>query len=255
MQLLQELNPDVNGDYVEESADFILANRPNFFDSFDLVIASNLNEQTLLLLADRLWEANVPLLYCRSLGMLGTIRLQIREHCIVEAHPDNRQFDLRLEHPFDALREHLNGTEVTGKVPWLLVLHKYLSAWQKQQANGTLTPRTYKEKNQLRDSIREEMKADEENYEEAIKAVNTAFGAGQIPSGLKAIFEDDACEQLNKKVAITYSPLFTQISLISVSLLEQHLLDHGQGSETLCGARKQGLSAAAWGTSRYDRQH
>ncbi|XP_017018425.1 nedd8-activating enzyme E1 regulatory subunit [Drosophila kikkawai] len=199
MQLLQELNPDVNGDYVEESADFILANRPNFFDSFDLVIASNLNEQTLLLLADRLWEANVPLLYCRSLGMLGTIRLQIREHCIVEAHPDNRQFDLRLEHPFDALREHLDGTEVTSKVPWLLVLHKYLTTWQKQQANGTPTPRTYKEKNQLRDTIRNEMKADEENYEEAIKAVNTAFGAGQIPTGLKSIFEDDACEQLNKK--------------------------------------------------------
>ncbi|XP_017058948.1 nedd8-activating enzyme E1 regulatory subunit [Drosophila ficusphila] len=199
MQLLQELNPDVNGDYVEESADYILANRPNFFDSFDLVIASNLNEQTLLLLANRLWEVNVPLIYCRSLGMLGTIRLQIREHCIVEAHPDNRQFDLRLEHPFDSLRQHLDSTEVTSKVPWLLVLHKYLNVWQKQQADGAQTPRNYKEKNQLREAIKEEMKADEENHEEAIKAVNTAFGAGHVPKGLKDIFDDDACEQLNKK--------------------------------------------------------
>ncbi|KAH8329618.1 hypothetical protein KR074_000869 [Drosophila pseudoananassae] len=198
-ELLQELNPDVHGDYADESSDSILANRPYFFDSFDLVIASNLNEKSLIALADRLWTVNVPLLYCRSLGMMGTIRLQLREHCIVEAHPDNRQFDLRLEHPFDALREHLEGTEVTSKVPWLLVLHKYLSAWQKQQTDGTRSPRNYKEKNQLREAIRSDMKADEENYEEAIKAVNTAFGAGQIPAGLKAIFEDDACEHVNKE--------------------------------------------------------
>ncbi|KAH8418195.1 hypothetical protein KR222_000376 [Zaprionus bogoriensis] len=198
-QLLQELNPDANGDYVDESVDYILANRPSFFESFDLVIASNLNEQSLLLLANRLWESNVPLVYCRSLGMLGTIRLQLKEHCVVEAHPDNRQFDLRLEQPFEALREHLETTEVTNKVPWLLVLYKCLKLWQKEHGDGRAAPGNYKEKTKLREVIRAEMKADEENYEEAIKAVNTAFGAGLVPSSLKAIFEDDACELLHKK--------------------------------------------------------
>ncbi|KAH8390523.1 hypothetical protein KR215_003825, partial [Drosophila sulfurigaster] len=198
-QLLQELNPDVDGDYVDESVDYILANRPNFFDSFNLVIASNLNEQSLLLLANRLWESNVPFVYCRSLGMLGTIRLQLKEHCVVEAHPDNRQYDLRLEQPFEALHDHLEATEVTNKVPWLLVLYKYLKVWQKQQGDGRQAPTNYKEKTKLREAIREEMKSDEENYEEAIKAVNTAFGAGVVPSSLKAIFDDDACEQLHKK--------------------------------------------------------
>jgi len=63
----------------------------------------------------------------------------------------------------------------------------------------------------MRETIREEMKADEENHEEAIKAVNTAFGAGQVSKSLKAIFEDDACEQLNKKVAFDYiyTPTYT----------------------------------------------
>ncbi|EDV96458.1 GH15185 [Drosophila grimshawi] len=198
-QLLQELNTDVNGDYVDESVDYILANRPNFFDSFDLVIASNLNEQSLLQLANRLWESNVPLVYCRSLGMLGSIRLQLKEHCIVEAHPDNRQFDLRLEQPFHALREHLEATEVTSKMPWLVVLYKFIKIWQKEQEDGRLAPSNYKEKTNLREAIRAEMKKDEENYEEAMKAVNTSFGAGLVPSSLKAIFEDDACEQLHKK--------------------------------------------------------
>lgn len=200
-QLLQELNPDVNGDYVDESVDYILANRPNFFDSFDLVVASNLNEQSLLLLANRLWESNVAFVYCRSLGMIGTIRLQLKEHCIVEAHPDNRQFDLRLEKPFEALNEHLSATEVTTKVPWLLVLNKCLKIWQKEHGDGQPAPGNYKEKTKLREIIRAEMKSDEENYEEAIKAVNTAFGAGLVPSSLKAVFEDDACEQLHKKVS------------------------------------------------------
>lgn len=198
---MQELNPDVIGDYVDESVDYILANRPNFFDSFDLVIASNLNEQSLLQLANRLWESNVPLVYCRSLGMLGSIRLQIKEHCVIEAHPDNRQFDLRLEQPFQALRDHLESTEITSKVPWLLVLYKYLKIWQKDHGAGRLAPGNYKEKSQLRETIRKEMQKDEENYEEAIKAVNTAFGAGMVPSALKAIFEDDACLNLQKKVS------------------------------------------------------
>lgn len=112
MQLLQELNPDVNGDYVEESVDYILTNRPAFFDNFDMVIASNLNENSLVQLSNNLWEANVPLLYCRSLGMFATIRLQLKEHCIVEAHPDNQQYDLRLEKPFPSLQKHF---DVSGK--------------------------------------------------------------------------------------------------------------------------------------------
>lgn len=106
MQLLQELNTDVNGDCVEESVDYILTNRPAFFDNFDVVIASNLNENSLLQLASCLWETNVPLVYCRSLGFFGSIRLQMKEHCVIESHPDNTQYDLRLEHPFPTLQTH-----------------------------------------------------------------------------------------------------------------------------------------------------
>ncbi|KAI8115121.1 Nedd8-activating enzyme E1 regulatory subunit [Lucilia cuprina] len=197
MQLLQELNSDVNGDCVDESVDYILANRPAFFDNFDVVIASNLNENSLLQLSNCLWEANVPLVYCRSLGFFGSIRLQIKEHCVVESHPDNAQYDLRLEQPFDTLRKHLEATTITNKVPWLLVLNKYYKQWQLE--NNGKNPSNYKEKSQIREMIRKDMSNDEENYEEAIKAVNTAFTGGSIPSNLKSIFEDEACRNLNKQ--------------------------------------------------------
>jgi len=36
-QLLQELNPDVNGDYIDENIDQVLINNPDFFKTFDIV--------------------------------------------------------------------------------------------------------------------------------------------------------------------------------------------------------------------------
>lgn len=107
MHLLQELNSDVIGDYVEESVDYILKHRPIYFNNFDIVVASNLNESTLLQLSSCLWEANKPLIYCRSLGFLGSIRLQVKEHYVIETHPDNPQYDLRLQKPFPTLQKHL----------------------------------------------------------------------------------------------------------------------------------------------------
>ncbi|XP_014097757.1 nedd8-activating enzyme E1 regulatory subunit [Bactrocera oleae] len=197
MQLLQELNTDVNGDFVDESVDWILSNRPAFFDTFDVVIASNLNEKALWGLSDRLWEANIPFIYCRSLGFFGSIRLQIKEHCVIESHPDSRQYDLRLEQPFPALQKHFESTEITSKVPWLLVLNKFMQVWKHK--NGGHFPANYKQKSELKEMIRAAMTADEENYEEAIKAVNTALGGGNVPSSIKSIFEDNACTNLSKQ--------------------------------------------------------
>lgn len=44
-QLLLELNPDVHGDYVDENPLQLFENNPHFFNSFTLVIATNLPER------------------------------------------------------------------------------------------------------------------------------------------------------------------------------------------------------------------
>lgn len=108
MQLLQEMNPDVNSDYLDESVETILSNNPEFFHSFKVVIASSLKEKTLLTLSQMLWVQNIPFVYCRSIGFIGSARLQYKEHFVVETHPDNKQSDLRLEHPFDTLEKYLD---------------------------------------------------------------------------------------------------------------------------------------------------
>lgn len=194
--LLRELNPDVNGDYVDENIDQMLNNNLEFFKTFDLIIGTGLSEKTIISLSNKMWELNIPLLVCRSVGFLSTCRLQVKEHCVVETHPDNEPSDLRLETPFRTLREHMDTVELSLKVPWLIVLYKHLQEWS--QKNEGRVPQTYKEKVELKELIRSLMKTDEENHEEAIKAVNSSFGGGRPSSAIRQIFNDTCCKDVDK---------------------------------------------------------
>lgn len=198
MQLLQELNPDVSGDYVDDNIESVLEQNPDFFKTFAVVVATELKEPVLVRLSSLLWDLNIPFVFCRSVGFFGTARLQIKEHCIVETHPDNTQNDLRIAEPFDALRSHLDQSELSLKVPWLVVLHKFLGKWRAD--HGDRLPDTYKDKCELRQLISKAMIKDEINYEEAIKAVNSCFGGGKPSDEISSIFNDDSCRILTKEV-------------------------------------------------------
>lgn len=108
MQLLQELNPDVRSDYLDESIEMVLDNNPEYFHAFNVVIASSLKEKTLLKLSRMLWSQNIPFVYCRSIGCIASARLQYKEHFVIETHPDNKQSDLRLVQPFEMLEKYLD---------------------------------------------------------------------------------------------------------------------------------------------------
>lgn len=98
---LRELNPDVSGDYIEESAEILLDTDPNLFAKFSVVIISNMySEKTLSKLSELLYNLNIPLVLAYSLGFFGMIRLQTFEHTTVESHPDSFLEDLRLDKPF-----------------------------------------------------------------------------------------------------------------------------------------------------------
>lgn len=200
MQLLQELNPDVSGDFVDENIESLLEMNADFFKSFTVVVACDTKEKVLLRLSTILWDLNIPFVFCRTVGFFGTARLQLKEHCIVETHPDNKQIDLRLAEPFDTLRKHLDESELSLKVPWLVVLHKFLTKWK--EAHDGRVPSTYKDKCELKQLISLAMTKDEINYEEAIKAVNSCFGGGKPSSELMVIFNDDSCQKLTKEVSL-----------------------------------------------------
>uniref|UniRef100_A0AAG5DDM8 NEDD8-activating enzyme E1 regulatory subunit n=1 Tax=Anopheles atroparvus TaxID=41427 RepID=A0AAG5DDM8_ANOAO len=197
MQLLQELNPDVNGDYVDEHVEQLIDSQPDFFRSFDVVVATSISERTIVRLSNVLWEQNIPLIIARSVGFYGVARLQVREHCVVETHPDSKQNDLRLEHPFEGLKKHMADAELTNKVPWLVVLYKILYEWV--AAHDGKFPSNYREKLELRELIQSKMDGEKENFEEAIRAVNSSFGGGIPSSSVLAILDDDRCVNVNKE--------------------------------------------------------
>lgn len=210
MQMLLELNSDVRGDYIDEEPEQILYNSPDFFNNFTVVVATSLVEKSLILLSQRLWELNIPLIVCRSIGFIAYMRIQVKEHTIIETHPDNELPDLRLDRPFETLRKHLdsiNLDEMSFKdhshVPYLVILYKFLEKWILDHRE---LPKTYKEKHQLKEMIKEGMRREkndttnsEENFEEAIKAVNTCIGYTEIPDSVRNILNDDQCINLTAK--------------------------------------------------------
>ncbi|XP_062442883.1 NEDD8-activating enzyme E1 regulatory subunit isoform X2 [Rhea pennata] len=193
-ELLQELNNDVSGNFVEETPEKLLDNDPSFFSRFNLVVATQLPESTLLRLAEVLWNSNIPLLVCRTYGLVGYMRIIIKEHPVVESHPDNALEDLRLDKQFPELREHIQSYDLDhmdkkdhSHTPWIVIVAKYLTKWFNEKSDQL--PKSYKEKEAFRQLIRQGIlknengsPEDEENFEEAIKNVNSALSTTKSSS-------------------------------------------------------------------------
>uniref|UniRef100_A0AAY5K7B5 NEDD8-activating enzyme E1 regulatory subunit n=1 Tax=Esox lucius TaxID=8010 RepID=A0AAY5K7B5_ESOLU len=186
-ELLQELNSDVSGNFVEESPDKLLDNDPEFFHRFSLVIGVQLPEGTCLRLGSVLWNANVPFLVCRTYGLTGYMRLVVKEHTVVESHPDNALEDLRLDQPFAELKSHIQSYDLEGM----------------EKKHNFQLPKNYKEKEAFRQLIRQGILTkengtpeDEENFEEAIKNVNTALNPTKISSIVEDIFNEEQCNDI-----------------------------------------------------------
>nr|XP_023013135.1 nedd8-activating enzyme E1 regulatory subunit [Leptinotarsa decemlineata] len=210
-QCLLELNPDVRGDYIDESPEHVMAHTQDFFNKFTVVIATALPEKTLIPLSKHLWDSGVPLVVCRSIGFMGYIRLQVKEHTVIESHPDNSKPDLRLLTPWPDLQEYLESINVAtldqktrSHTPALVILYYYLKKY-KDSHNGNV-PKTRAEKEVLKKMIRESPTPDEhgiktleENFTEAIHSVNYCFGDTGIPEHVQKILSDDCCLNLTQK--------------------------------------------------------
>lgn len=112
----------------------------------------------IILLSSILWDLKVPLVICRSYGFTGMARLQIKEHTVIESHPDNHNISFRLINPFPSLKSYLESFNLDSMelkdhahVPFVVILYKYLQDFIK--LHGTI-PKTYKDKEILRDLIR-----------------------------------------------------------------------------------------------------
>jgi amyloid beta precursor protein binding protein 1 len=91
--------------------------------------------------------------------MVGSIRIQVPEHVVVETHPEHPLPDLRLDRPFSALSNLADATRLEtmelkdhAHVPYVILLYKALREYESRHPG--CHPTTRAEKNEFRVILR-----------------------------------------------------------------------------------------------------
>ena len=139
------------------------------------------------------------------------MRLAVKEHCVVESHPDNAHEDLRLDVPFLELRNFVSSIDLDSMskkdhshTPYLVVLMKLLDKWK--ATHDGFMPKNYKEKKAFKETILAAIRKkdngqpeEEENFEEALKQVNSSLVSSSVPTEVRKILDDPKCVNLTSE--------------------------------------------------------
>eukprot|EP01100_Stratorugosa_tubuloviscum_P003647 TRINITY_DN1888_c0_g1_i1.p1 TRINITY_DN1888_c0_g1~~TRINITY_DN1888_c0_g1_i1.p1 ORF type:complete len:521 (-),score=235.08 TRINITY_DN1888_c0_g1_i1:106-1668(-) len=200
--LLQELNELVSANFVDEDPEKLIAETPEFFTKFTVVIVCELNENSLRKLAEQLYNAQIPLVIVQTCGFVASLRLVLREHTVLDSKPETPLEDLRLNAPFVELSDFVNSFDFDGipanqhsHIPYLVILVKAITEWRKKH-NGTL-PQTRPEKTEFQNFVRAMARTpDEENFKEAAASCFKAYVIPRLPYNTAELFEHEKCKNL-----------------------------------------------------------
>jgi len=194
-ELLIEMNEDVAGTALVGNIGSV-PNLDEFIAPFSLIVAANMCEEQLLVLAQKCWNLNVPLLVVRAMGMLGSLRLQTPRHDMIESKQQEFVWwDLRLMAPFRELEDfsakfdlspatQLNSTEY-AHVPYVVILIQVLNAFRAN--NGGQGPKY----------------ADKKSVQEMIKKIGSAY----LPPNLRGEGQEEQEAALKWKKESGYEGL------------------------------------------------
>lgn len=203
VKLLQELNPDVKGDWFPKTKGDKLENLLGHEQKFTLIIYSlPIDPQRLTLLQKYSEQYKVPLISIHSAGFYSYFRIHLPgSFPIVDTHPDSTATtDLRLLSPWPELStfateltkdiETLNAHE-HGHIPYVVLLLYYLKKWESEHGQP---PTSYKDKKAFREFVSGSARTDnaeggEENYDEAAAAVLKTVTVPELSGAVKEVFD------------------------------------------------------------------
>ncbi|XP_004515094.1 NEDD8-activating enzyme E1 regulatory subunit AXR1-like [Cicer arietinum] len=197
---LQELNDAVKAKFVEEYPDALIETNPSFFSQFTLVVATQLGESSMVKLDQICRKANVMLIFARSYGLTGFVRISLKEHTVIESKPEHFLDDLRLHNPWPELKRFAEDIDLNVQdpvahkhIPYVVILVKMADEWAK--SHGGRLPSTREEKKEFKELLKAGMVAqDEDNYKEAIESSFKVFASQGISSELQQILNDNSAE-------------------------------------------------------------
>jgi amyloid beta precursor protein binding protein 1 len=225
---LAELNPDVTGTFCEKEPAEVLENKPEFFDPFNMLIASNMDLPTLRKFAKYCYEKDKILVVVRTYGMLGYIRTIAKSHEVVEAKPDQEIDDLRLSSPWPELLKFCETQDLDSMdektlyhTPYPIILILLVREWKKKHGH---LPTTRAERQDFVQMIISKCPSplnENENFKEAVDKHFQACNLPEIPEEVQKIFDDPMCNNLTAK-----SPDFWFL----VYAVKQFVQNEGQGT-------------------------
>ncbi|KAF2143667.1 uncharacterized protein K452DRAFT_224574 [Aplosporella prunicola CBS 121167] len=213
--LLKELNPDVQGHYINQSVESFIE-QPSTLNPYTLIIVTApVSNSVLEKISLHASKAAVATFYVHSIGYYGHFSIHLPPAFpIVDTHPPAESTtDLRLLAPWPELSQlaaqKTNNLEAMsdhehGHVPYVLLLLNYLEEWK--QTHGGKAPQNYKEKTEFREMVRKGTRTNnpeggEENFDEAVGAVLKSLNPAQASSAVREVFESEECKNLTKESA------------------------------------------------------
>lgn len=135
------------------------------------------------------------------------------EHPVIETHPENPFPDLRLDVPFPSLQNYAKEIDLDAMdhqqhshTPYLVLLMKAIAKWREEDGRDESSfPEKYAEKKEIKEILKrmrkpdEKGRDDEENFQEAINAVNTAVLRSQIPPETRDLLAEAEKKDLNRR--------------------------------------------------------
>ncbi|CAH9121171.1 unnamed protein product [Cuscuta epithymum] len=229
---LQELNDSVKAKFIDEYPKELIEKNPSFFLQFTLIVATQLSEDSMMKLDTICREANVILVFARSYGLTGLVRISVKEHAVIESKPDNFMDNLRLNNPWPELQRFAESIDLNTSdlvlhkhTPYVIILVKL--AEQLACTHAGKPTSTANSKQALKDLIKSRMMAnDEDNYKEAMSASYKVFTPRGISSSIKQIINDSSAE-VNSKSSDFW---------IMVAALKEFIANEGNGEAPLEGS-------------------
>jgi amyloid beta precursor protein binding protein 1 len=171
---LKEMNSDVEGAAI--LSDPSLLPWADMVPQFTVVVVSNAPRAICKALAKYCWDAHVPMVVITSAAQIGSYRVQLRSHAIVETRVDvsTRGLDLRIAKPFPELARFCAQFDLDtsdpmsrGNVPYIAILYQCIQQWRVQHGAD---PRTFADKAGFKAMVRARSRDidNELNFAEAV---------------------------------------------------------------------------------------
>ncbi|KAI9821894.1 MAG: hypothetical protein M1827_002476 [Pycnora praestabilis] len=238
-ELLRELNPDVEGNYLQESIDSLVAT-PDLLKPYTIfLLTAPVTTSSLNVLSQYAQAHRIPIFHIHSVGFYAHFSLALPSAFpIVDTHPEpTSTSELRLLNPWpelealvhektrslDTLSDHEHG-----HIPYVLLLLHYLEQWRKE--HGGHPPQNYKEKSEFRELVRKGARTSnpeggEENYDEAVGAVLKSLNPPSLSSTLRDVFEAEECKRMTMESNSAPTP--TEAEMYTIKCLCGNSEDDG----------------------------